>query len=48
MTLPEAVVLLNREIEKSAIAEDFITLQKLDFIKKQITQHTCQKKRKRK
>lgn len=45
MTLPEAVVLLNREIERTAIERDFTTLQKLVFIKKQITEHSCQKKK---
>ena len=46
MTLTEAVVILNREIERTAIAEDFVTLNKLDFIKKQIIDHTCMEKKK--
>ncbi len=47
MTLPEAVVVLNREIERTAIERDFTTLQKLVFIKQQIINHTCTRKRKK-
>ena len=45
MTLPDAVVILNREIERLAIERDYTSLEKLIFIKKQIIEHTCQKKR---
>lgn len=47
MTLPEAVVILNREIEKLAIKQDYTSLQKLVFIKQQITTHTCTRKKKK-
>jgi len=47
MTLPEAVVIINREIERTAIERDYTTLEKLVFIKQQIIQHTCVKKRKK-
>ena len=47
MTLPEAVVILNREIERTAIERDFTTLHKLLFIKQQIIEHTCTSKRKK-
>lgn len=45
MTLPEAVVVLNREIERTAIERDFCTLEKLSFIKQQIIQHSCTKRK---
>lgn len=47
MTLPEAVVILNREIERTAIERDFTTLQKLAFIKEQIINHSCTRKKKK-
>lgn len=47
MTLPDAVVILNREIERLAIKQDFITLQKLVFIKQQIITHICARKKKK-
>lgn len=45
MTLPEAVVILNREIEKFAIEQDYTTLQKLSFVRNQIVNHTCNTRR---
>ena len=47
MTLPEAVIILNRERERCAIEQDYITLQKLDFVRKQIVDHECTKRRRR-
>ncbi len=44
MTLPEAVVILNREIERTAVEQDYTTLQKLAFVKKQIIGHKCGQK----
>lgn len=48
MPLPEAVAMLNREIEDLALKEDFETLEKLSFVKQQIINHTCSKKRRKK
>lgn len=45
MTLPEAVVILNREIEKFAIEQDYSTLEKLSFVRLQIIQHKCTKRK---
>ena len=47
MTLPEAVVILNREIQRTAIERDYTTLQKLVFIKQQIIEHTCTRMKKK-
>jgi len=46
MTLPEAVVILNGEIERTAIEQDYHTLEKLVFVKLQIIQHSCAKRKK--
>ncbi len=43
MTLPEAVVLLNRLIEQNAIEQDYTTLEKLAFVKNEILHHACKK-----
>lgn len=45
MTLSEAVVVLNREIERTAIEQDFTVLQKLAFVKAQIMAHECRGKK---
>jgi len=48
MTLPEGVVVLNGEIERLAISGDFSSLEKLSFVRQQIINHTCTKKRSKK
>ena len=45
MTLPEGVVLLNRMMENSAVQQDYTTLEKLAFVRKQIVNHMCAKKK---
>ena len=46
MPLPEGVVMLNRMIEEYALKEEFETLEKLSFVRQQIINHTCEKKKK--
>lgn len=48
MTLTEAVIYLNREMEDLAIKEDFPLLERLGIIKNKILEHSCQKPRKSK
>ena len=43
MSLTEAVVILNRELEDLAVKEDFDQMNKLSFVKKQILDHTCRR-----
>ena len=47
LTLPEAVVILNREIERFAIEQDYTTLEKLAFVKREILNHSCKRSNKR-
>lgn len=46
MTLPEGVVMLNRMIENFAVERDYTNLEKLSFVRQQIINHTCGKKKK--
>lgn len=47
MTLTEAVVIINRELEELAKKEDYTMLEKLSFVKKNILEHQCRKPRKK-
>ena len=48
MTLSEAVVVLNRELEDLAVKEDFDQMNKLNFVKQEILNHTCRKSQEKK